>query len=97
VKVRYRRQALRDIDEVFQYLYERSPPGAVHVLESIHSAIQLLGEFPNVGRLTQDPTVRVVLVRRYRYRIFYSIGPDGIEILHVRHTSRRQWSGLAGT
>lgn len=62
MKVRYRRQALRDIDEIFQCLHEKSPTGAVRVLESLHSAVRLVGEFPNVGRATQDPTVRVVLV-----------------------------------
>lgn len=94
MKVRYRRQALRDIDGIYQYLQERSPPGAMRVLESIRSAVQLVGEFPNVGQQTQDPAVRVVLVRRYRYKIFYSVaGSNGIEILHVRHTSRRPWFG----
>jgi toxin ParE1/3/4 len=36
----------------------------------------------------------VKVVRRYRYKIFYSITGDTVEILHVRHTSRRPWNGV---
>jgi plasmid stabilization system protein ParE len=34
----------------------------------------------------------VKVVRRYRYKIFYSIIDENtVEIVHVRHTSRRPW------
>jgi plasmid stabilization system protein ParE len=34
----------------------------------------------------------VKLVRRYRYRVFHRmVDSDTVEILHVRHTSRRPW------
>jgi toxin ParE1/3/4 len=42
---------------------------------------------------TDDPTVRVKVVLGYRYKIFYRIREYGIEIVHVRHTSRRPWIG----
>jgi plasmid stabilization system protein ParE len=35
--------------------------------------------------------VRVVLLIRYPYKIFYRILQDRIRILHIRHTSRRPW------
>jgi plasmid stabilization system protein ParE len=31
------------------------------------------------------------IVGRYHYKIFYSVGADAIEILHVRHGARRPW------
>ena len=32
------------------------------------------------------------IVHRYSYKIFYSImNDDMVEIIHVRHTSRRPW------
>jgi hypothetical protein len=32
-------------------------------------------------------------VRPYHYKIFYSVVGDTVEIIHVRHTSRRPWTG----
>jgi plasmid stabilization system protein ParE len=41
-----------------------------------------------------DPEIRVKIVQRYRYKIFYSIIDNStIEIIHVRHASRRPWEG----
>ncbi|MFL4977837.1 MAG: type II toxin-antitoxin system RelE/ParE family toxin, partial [Xanthobacteraceae bacterium] len=42
---------------------------------------------------TDDPTLRVKVVVGYRYKILYRIREDIIEIVHVRHTSRRPWIG----
>jgi plasmid stabilization system protein ParE len=37
--------------------------------------------------------VRAIALAHYPYRIFYRIGPNAVEILHVRHTSRSPWEG----
>jgi plasmid stabilization system protein ParE len=42
---------------------------------------------------TDDPDIRVHVVHRYRYKIFYAVAGDAVEIIHVRHTSRRPWRG----
>lgn len=82
MKVRYLQRALADIDGIFQYLHERSPTGARHVL----------GANPDAWQATSDPELRAKTVGRYRYKIFYAvIGNDYVEITHVRHTARRPW------
>jgi toxin ParE1/3/4 len=91
MKVRYRRLALIDLTEIYLYLSKRSPAGAHNVLEAIYAAIGDISDNPLSARQTSDATVRVRIVRRYRYKIFYSVGADEIEILHVRHGARRPW------
>jgi len=92
MKIRYRAQALSDIDEIFQYIQERSPTGAQSVLRAIYAGIHLVGVSPLACERTNDPSIRVKIVRRYSYKIFFSIADDeSVEILHVRHTSRRPW------
>jgi toxin ParE1/3/4 len=92
--IRYRAQALRDIAEIYSYLEERSPDGARHVLQAIRDGILLIGEQPRAGIPSDDPSIRVKVVRRYRYKVFYAILEDEtVEILHVRHTSREPWRG----
>jgi toxin ParE1/3/4 len=91
VIVRYRARALADIEQIFAYLNPRSPAGAVNVLRSIFESIRLISELPQNSPTTPIPNVRVRVVRRYRYKIFYRIEPDAVVIVHVRHTSRMPW------
>jgi toxin ParE1/3/4 len=91
MRVRYRELALSDLDHIFRYLNERSPAGARKVIEAIHAAINDIAQNPLSTRRTSDPTVRVKVVGRYGYKIFYSVEADAIEILHVRHGARRPW------
>ena len=93
MKVRYRAQALADIDAIQRYLEERSPSGAQSVLRAIYASIQLVAEDPLSYQRTDDPDIRVHVVRRNHYRIFYSLVDDAVEVIHVRHTSRRPWKG----
>jgi plasmid stabilization system protein ParE len=92
MRVRYRELALADLDRIFLYLNERSPSGARKVIHAIHSAIGDAAQNPLGTRHTSDRTVRVKIVSRYGYKIFYSVEADSIEILHVRHGARRPWS-----
>lgn len=91
MKIRYRAQALADIHELYTYLNERSPGGATNVLRAIYAGIHLIAERSHGWPQTDDETVRVKLVRRYRYKIFYSVLDEHVEILHVRHTARVPW------
>jgi toxin ParE1/3/4 len=91
MKVRYRQQALIDLDKISAYLSERSPIGAINVLSAINAAIKDIAQNPLSSRQTSDPAVRVKIVRRYLYKVFYTVDAGEIEILHVRHGARRPW------
>jgi toxin ParE1/3/4 len=91
MKVWYRAQALADIDQIYLYLKERSPGGAAKLLRAIYAGIHLIAERPHAWPQTDDRTVRVKIVRRYHYKIFYSVLDEHVEILHVRHTARVPW------
>jgi plasmid stabilization system protein ParE len=91
MRVVYRELALADLDQIFRYLDARSPTGAQNVITAIFAAVGNIGDQPLSSRETSDPRVRVKIVRRYGYKIFYSVGKDTVEILHVRHGARRPW------
>jgi plasmid stabilization system protein ParE len=93
MRLRYRAQALADIDAIHRFLEEHSPTGARSVLHAIYASIHLIAEHPLSYQRTDDPDIRVHVVRRYRYKIFYSVTGATVEIIHVRHTSRRSWDG----
>ena len=93
MRVRYTPEAFSDRERIFEYLRERSPSGARNVIASIRAAVTLLRDQPHTGYRTDDPDVRVKFVIRYPYKIFYRLRDDVIEIAHIRHTSRRPWTG----
>ncbi len=89
MRVRYTPEAFANRERILEYLKKRSPRGAENVAASIRDAIAQLGDQPHSGYRTDNPEVRVTFVVRYPYKVFYRIGETAVEILHVRHTSRR--------
>ena len=93
MRVRYAPEAFADRERIFEYLRERSPSGARNVMASIRDAVKLLRDQPYSGYKTDDPDVRVRFIIRYPYKIFYRVRANVVEIVHIRHTSRRHWTG----
>lgn len=92
MNVRYRARAISDLEEIYRYLEPRSPVGARNVLRTIHAAIDGIAQYPFSAEKTSDPDIRVKVLGRYRYKIFYSvIELVTIEIIHVRHAARKPW------
>jgi toxin ParE1/3/4 len=93
VKIRYSPRATKDLQEIHEYLIRRSPRGAVNVVTAIYAAVEFIRRHSTATQATSIPGIRSMVVQRYRFRIFYRVvEPDGvIEIVHVRHTSRRSW------
>jgi len=95
MRVTYSPGALAQLDEIFVYLGNDDPSAAAALTERIERIIMLVGKFPQMGRLTDKPNVRVIGIPQYRYLIFYRIldEQDEVRILRVRHTSRRPLQG----
>lgn len=91
--LRYRARARGDLDAIFDYLQDRNPQGAANVMRAMLAGVQFIAENPHAAVRTDDPTIRVMIVRRYRYKIFYGVSGNEIEILTIRHSARRPWKG----
>lgn len=97
MRVRYRARALADLDDIFRFLDQRSPTGARNVLHAIRRAIDEIAEHPLASPRTSDPDIRVKIIGRYRYKIFYGVVADElVEIVHIRHAARRPWINTKG-
>jgi toxin ParE1/3/4 len=92
MRVRYTPEAFSDRERILEYLKKRSESGSRNVAASIREAVAQLGDQPHSGYRTNNPDVRVIFVVRYPYKIFYRVRDDAVEILHIRHTSRRAWA-----
>ncbi len=89
MKVRLDPRAVRDLEDIRAYLIEHSPSGAERVRQHIAQTIERLGDFPFLGRTTDETGVRVLPLTRYPYLIFYAVLTDTVAVLHVRHSARQ--------
>jgi toxin ParE1/3/4 len=88
MKIRYSPQARNDLQDIFHYLNERSPSGAENVMRAIYASIEFLAENPMASQETGLSEIRVKIVRRYSFKIFYRLDRDTIDLVHIRHTAR---------
>jgi toxin ParE1/3/4 len=94
MKVRYSPRASDDLDSIYQFLNQSSPAGAARVMAAIYAAVEFIRRNPHASEMTSFHGVRGKIVHRYRFKVFYRLAEhnDVVEIVHVRHASRRPWS-----
>lgn len=81
-------RAFADLEHIRDYIVERSPAGADRVREAIVATLEHLASHPLLGRDRPELGVRSIGVPRYAYTIYYRIGADAIEVVHVRDDRR---------
>ncbi|MBB5047485.1 plasmid stabilization system protein ParE [Rhodopseudomonas rhenobacensis] len=91
MKLVYSRRALADLDNIAAYYRERASPAVagsigLQLTRTIERIVQTPAAAP---RISQRSRIRVAAVVRYPYKIFYRTRDDTVDILHIRHTSRR--------
>lgn len=91
VKIVWRKIALNQLKEAYDFIKKESLPSAIKVREEVfktaenlkyHSEIYPLDKY----RKNNDGTIRAFEV--YNYRIAYPVTPSEIRILRIRHTKR---------
>ncbi len=84
--------AAADLEGIVQGLNEISEEAATRLGRSILSHVEILSTFPHIGPIyRRDKHRRVREILCGKYRIFYRViaSEDLVEILAVRHGSRR--------
>ena len=93
MRVRYTPRAFAERERIFEYLNARNPQAARKVVGLIAQRIDELADAPHKGHPTNRGGIFTLWVTPYPYRIFYRIDGDDVVIVHIRHTSRRNWRG----
>lgn len=88
MRLRYTPPALADLDSLLDFVSARSPQAAGRVHSRILAVTELLLQFPLIGSVTNDPTIRRVTTTPYPFLIFYEVVGDEIIIHAVRHGAR---------
>ena len=89
VRIRWAEQAVRDLEEIHDYIARNSPHYAALVAARLVDAVEAVREHPEIGREVPelaDPAVREVI--HGAYRIIYELRGDVAEVLTVFRGSR---------
>lgn len=89
MRIRWLRQALRNLEDEAAFISTEDPAVARLVVERILAAVARLADDPAMGRPGRVPGTRELVVARTRYLVPYRVRGDAVEILRVFHTSRR--------
>jgi toxin ParE1/3/4 len=89
VRVRWLREALRNLDAEATFIAQDDPAAARLVVERVLMAVAVLASQPGLGRPGRVPNTRELVVLKTRYIVPYRVRGETIDILRVFHTSRR--------
>ncbi|MBP2315125.1 type II toxin-antitoxin system RelE/ParE family toxin [Azospirillum soli] len=94
MKVRYLRSAIRNIEEISQYIRQHNETAALKVGQRIHDVVDLIAERPGLGKPGLFPGTREFKIPNLPYRIIYRVSATNepaavLEILRVHHIRRR--------
>jgi plasmid stabilization system protein ParE len=89
MKVVFTEPALDDLNEIRRYLQTHYPGIATSVEKRLRIVVARVSRWPeSAASVDERPGVRVALLVRYPYKVFYRIKDEVVEILHIHHTSR---------
>jgi plasmid stabilization system protein ParE len=84
------RSAEQDLQNIQSYLLrEAGEKSAERVRAHLRRKIRLLSRNPHMGKPTSNPDIRLLPPTRYPYRVYYTVMPEAVIVLHVRHSARR--------
>ena len=89
MRVRWLREALRNLEEEAAHVAADDPKAAQIVVQRILQAVASLAEHPEIGRPGRVPGTRELVIDRTRYLVPYRVRGDVVQVLRVFHTSRR--------
>ena len=97
MKVAFTDEALRDLDDITDWLALHYPGLGAALEWRLRLVVAHIGRWPHSARHSSvDPSVRVMPLGRYPYRIFYRVTEDAVQILHIHHASREPWDETEG-
>ena len=87
--VKWLRQALKNLEQAYDYIAEDDGDAAVGVVLKIQAATEQLAEFSMLGRVGRVENTRELVIANTPYIVIYRVRGNAVEILRLLHTSKR--------
>ena len=89
MQITWLKTALKNLNEIAEYIAQESPQAASQVVEAIETQVNLLATQPALGRPRRVLGTRELVISNTHYLVPYRIKNNAVEILRVFHTSRK--------
>jgi len=91
MRIVWTRRYLRQLEQIGDYISERSPRGAARIVNTIHTKTgRILTDNPFAGRRGEIEGTRELVVTGTPYIVAYRVTEAQIDILFVQHGAR-EW------
>lgn len=89
MKVRWLASAAADLESISEYLHANTPAVAETIILRLYDGVSSLGSMPYKGNPHGTRGLRRITFDKDPYTATYRIVNDTIQVLRIRHTSRR--------
>ncbi|MCA8911922.1 MAG: type II toxin-antitoxin system RelE/ParE family toxin [Planctomycetes bacterium] len=89
MRVKLADPAIRDLDGIAAYIGTDSANAANRVVKRILSALELLRDFPNMGRPAKAGASRELVIPRTPYIATYLVLNDTVWVTRIMHSAMR--------
>jgi addiction module RelE/StbE family toxin len=89
MRVNWTKRALNDLEIEANYLNEISPSIKDSFLEDVEGGIDLIKEYPELGRIGRVNQTRELILKKFQYILVYLVESSYIDIIRLLHTSRK--------
>ena len=89
MRVKWLRIALQDLTSIHEFIARDNREAASRSIEQIEAAVEMLTQFPAMGKPGRVPGTRELVVPHTQYVVPYRVREDRIEILAVIHAARK--------
>jgi addiction module RelE/StbE family toxin len=89
MQVNWTKSALNDLEIEANYLNKINPSIEDSFLECVESSIDLIKEYPELGRIGRVNQTRELILKKFQYILVYLVESSYIDIIRLLHTSRK--------
>jgi toxin ParE1/3/4 len=89
MRIAWEEEAERDLDRMVAYILQDDPAAALHLVDVIREAVQILANHPHIGRVGRVVDTRELVIPGTRYIVAYQVLGDTVVILRVLHGAQR--------
>jgi toxin ParE1/3/4 len=88
MQVRWTSAAADDLENIANYLFEKTPENAGRLIREIYDVPSTLKSFPNRGRPGKKEGTRELVMPSLPYVIVYQVRSDTVHIVRILHSSQ---------
>ena len=89
MRIRWTKGAEGNLDQIADYIDQDKPPAAVATALKIIEAVQMLADYPAIGRRGRERGTRELVVAGLPYIIIYVVTGEELVIIRVLHAAMK--------